>query len=199
MKVNFQTSVGVATGTSPMCMHACGMIRNMNNIILIGMPASGKSTAGVILAKVLGKGFVDTDLVIQQRENARLCDIIEERGIEGFLECEKEAVLSIKTENSVIATGGSVVYSSDAMNYLSGLGRIIYLKVEKELLFKRLRDIHQRGVVLKDGETPDEMYENRKLLYEKYADNVIDEGKLSIEETVCRITDLIKEAQHGIN
>ena len=166
----------------------------MKNIILIGMPASGKSTAGVVLAKVLGKGFVDTDLVIQQRENARLCDIIDEKGIDGFLECEKEAVLSIKTDNSVIATGGSVVYSADAMDYLSGLGRIIYLKVDKKNLFKRLRDIHQRGVVLKDGETMDEMYENRKLLYEKYADYIIDEGKLSIEETVSCITDLVNES-----
>ena len=91
---------------------------NKENYILVGMPASGKSTVGVILAKVLGRTFIDSDIVIQQREGALLCDIIKERGIEGFLKTEEAAVLSIDTSNAVIATGGSVVYSEAGMNHL---------------------------------------------------------------------------------
>lgn len=154
------------------------------NYILVGMPASGKSTVGVILAKVLGRTFIDSDIVIQQREGALLCDIIKERGIEGFLKTEEAAVLSIDTSNAVIATGGSVVYSEAGMNHLKKHGKVIYLKVEKDNLFKRLHNIKQRGVVLKPGETLDEMYSARCILYEKYADFVIDETNASVEDTV---------------
>ena len=163
-----------------------------NNITLIGMPASGKSTVGVILAKILGLSFVDTDLVIQQREGALLCDIISERGLEGFLKAEESAVLSISPSNTVIATGGSVVYSEAGMEYLKSLGKVVYLKVEKEDLFKRLHNIKQRGVVLSPGETLDEMYAARSVLYEKYADIVIDETNASVEETVEKIRELMK-------
>ena len=163
-----------------------------NNITLIGMPASGKSTVGVILAKILGLSFVDTDLVIQQREGALLCDIISERGLEGFLKAEESAVLSISPSNTVIATGGSVVYSEAGMEYLKSLGKVVYLKVEKEDLFKRLHNIKQRGVVLSPGETLDKMYATRSVLYEKYADIVIDETNASVEETVEMIRELMK-------
>ena len=163
-----------------------------NNITLIGMPASGKSTVGVILAKILGLSFIDTDLVIQQREGALLCDIISERGLEGFLKAEESAVLSISPSNTVIATGGSVVYSEAGMEYLKSLGKVVYLKVEKEDLFKRLHNIKQRGVVLSPGETLDEMYATRSVLYEKYADIVIDETNASVEETVEMIRELMK-------
>ena len=163
-----------------------------NNITLIGMPASGKSTVGVILAKILGLSFVDTDLVIQQREGALLCDIISERGLEGFLKAEESAVLSISPSNTVIATGGSVVYSEAGMEYLKSRGKVVYLKVEKEDLFKRLHNIKQRGVVLSPGETLDEMYAARSVLYEKYADIVIDETNASVEETVEMIRELMK-------
>lgn len=155
-----------------------------NNITLIGMPASGKSTVGVILAKILGRNFIDTDLVIQQKESELLCDIIKNRGVEGFLAAEEEAVLSISTSNTVIATGGSVVYSEAGMNYLKSIGKVVYLKVDKEDLFARLHNIRQRGVVLKPGETLDEMFDSRSTLYEKYADYIIDETRASIEETV---------------
>ena len=163
-----------------------------NNITLIGMPASGKSTVGVILAKILGLSFVDTDLVIQQREGGLLCDIISELGLEGFLKAEESAVLSISPSNTVIATGGSVVYSEAGMEYLKSLGKVVYLKVEKEDLFKRLHNIKQRGVVLSPGETLDEMYAARSVLYEKYADIVIDETNASVEETVEMIRELMK-------
>ena len=162
-----------------------------NNIVLIGMPASGKSSLGVILAKVLGKSFIDTDLVIQQRENALLCDIIAKEGVDGFMEKEEKAVLSINPENSIIATGGSVVYSSPAMDYLSGLGKIVYLMVEKKELFRRLKNIKERGVVLQPGESLDEMYNTRKQLYEKYADITVSEENKGIEEVIETIVDLL--------
>ena len=135
--------------------------------------------------------FIDTDLVIQQSEEKLLCDIIKERGVEGFLEAEEKAVLSIHPSKAVIATGGSVVYSEAGMKYLRSIGKVIYLKVGKEELFKRLHNIKQRGVVLKAGETPEEMYDNRCALYEKYADITIDETNSSVEDTVEMIVRMI--------
>ena len=158
-----------------------------NNIVLIGMPASGKSTVGVILAKVLGKKFIDTDLVIQLREDALLADIIKEKGVEGFMKSEEEAILSVGENNTVIATGGSAVYGEKAMEHLKENGTVIYLKVEKDELFKRLKNIKERGVVLKQGETLEEMYDNRSVLYEKYADIIIEERNSTIEETIEKI------------
>ena len=157
------------------------------NIVLIGMPASGKSTAGVILAKVLGKKFIDTDLVIQERENALLADIIKDKGVAGFMKTEEEAILSVDVKNTVIATGGSAVYGEKAMEHLKEKGTVIYLKVEKDELFKRLHNIKERGVVLKQDETVEEMYDNRSVLYEKYADIIIDEKDSTIEETIEKI------------
>ena len=160
-----------------------------SNIILIGMPASGKSTAGVILAKVLGKKFVDTDLYIQDRENKLLRDIINEKGLSGFLSIEEDVLSSLDETNAVIATGGSAVYSVEEMNHLKRIGKVVYLKVGKEELFKRLKNIRERGVVLRDGETLEEMYDERCRLYEMYADVVVEEKGCSIEETVERIAD----------
>ena len=163
-------------------------ILGKSNIVLIGMPASGKSTVGVILAKMLGKDFLDTDLVIQQREHALLCEIIEQRGVDAFLKSEEEAALSISPVNTVIATGGSVVYSEKAMQYLSGIATVIYLKADKDEITRRLRNIKERGVVLRDGENFDDMYDHRSVLYEKYADIVIEEDGSGIEGTIGKIS-----------
>ena len=156
------------------------LLRSNDNIVLTGMPASGKSTVGVILAKILGMDFIDTDIVIQRREGARLSEIIEKQGIEGFLKIEEQAVLSINVQNTVIATGGSVIYSSRAMEHLSDNGSIVYLKVSKEEILKRLKDISERGVVLKPGETIEEMFDARALLYGKCADITVTEDGFSI-------------------
>lgn len=169
------------------------MMNNKTDIVLIGMPASGKSTVGVILAKVLGMKFIDTDLRIQEREKALLSEIIKNKGVDAFLGCEEDALLSLNTENTVIATGGSAIYSDRGMKHLSENSVIIYLKVNKEILFSRLNDINERGVVLKGGQSMDDMYEERILLYEKYADMVIDEDNLTIEETVGKISELLKK------
>ena len=160
------------------------------NIVLIGMPASGKSTAGVILAKLLAMDFVDTDIVLQQREGCRLRDIIEAKGIEPFLKKEERAVLSISARHTVIATGGSVVYSDAAMKHLKENAMIIYLKVGFGKMRKRLGDLRKRGVILRNGETLKEMYDERCVLYEKYADIVLCE-KGAVEDTVRMIVGVL--------
>lgn len=160
-----------------------------NNIVLIGMPGVGKSTVGVILAKIKGYMFSDADLLIQDREKRLLCEIIEEDGIDGFLRIENEVNAQINAKNSVIATGGSVVYGEEAMNHLKNIGIVVYLKVGFEEIERRLGNIKDRGVVLKEGQTLKDLYDERTPLYEKYADITVDESGLGIEETVERITD----------
>ena len=162
------------------------------NIVLIGMPGVGKSTAGVILAKVLGYQFVDVDLLIQRRENRLLSRIIEEEGVEGFIEIESRVNASLFVEDSVISTGGSVIYGDKAMKHLSEIGVIVYLKLPFEILEKRLKDIEGRGVLLKEGQTLAGLYEERLPLYEKYAHIIIDETGLGIEQTVRRIVEEYK-------
>ena len=159
----------------------------MSNIVLIGMPASGKSTAGVILAKLLGFSFLDTDLLIQSREGRRLHEIIADRGVDGFLAAEAAACRSIRAERCVIATGGSVVYSEAAMAHLKSLGCVIYLEVDFETLTGRLQDLRERGVVLRPEQTLAELYRERVILYEKYADLIVFEGGGTLEDTVMRV------------
>lgn len=150
----------------------------MRNVILIGMPGSGKSTVGVVLAKKLGYQFIDSDLVIQEKCGKLLYQLIEERGEAGFLMLENEINESIMAEGAVIATGGSAVYGREAMRHFQEIGRIVYLKLPFEELEMRLGDLHERGVVLKEGYTLRDLYEERIPLYEKYADITIDcEGK----------------------
>ncbi len=154
------------------------------NIVLIGMPTSGKSTVGVILAKILGMDFVDTDIVIQKREGLRLKQIIDERGVDGFLKAEEQALLNLNVRNTVIATGGSAVYSKAAMTHLGEGSVIVYLQVEREELSRRLKDVKERGVVLRPGESIEEMYSARTKLYREFADITIAEAGYSIEDTV---------------
>lgn len=165
----------------------------MDNIVLIGMPGVGKSTVGVILAKILGYEFVDADLVIQKEEGKLLKDIIAEHGADGFIEVENKVNSQLNVHHSVIATGGSVIYGKEAMAHLKGIGTVVYLKQSFRVLNRRLRNIKNRGVVLKDGQTLRDLFEERTVLYEKYADIVVDEYGLSIEETVeavCKALDI---------
>ncbi len=160
---------------------------NKKNIILIGMPGVGKSTIGVILAKVLGYQFVDSDLVIQKEEGKLLKEIIAEVGPEGFIEVENRINASLDVTNSIVATGGSVVYGKEAMEHLREIGTVVYLALPFEEINKRLSDIKGRGVVLKAGQTLKDLYEERTVLYEKYADVRIDETGLNVEETINAI------------
>lgn len=155
-----------------------------SNIILIGMPGSGKSTCGVLAAKALLKNFFDTDLLLQNLEGKRLQNIIDENGIDYFNKAEERAILSLNIQGTVIATGGSVVYSEKAMRRLQSLGKIIYLRLSYEEMEKRIKNITTRGIVLKKGETLFDMYNERSSLYEKYADETLNCDGMTVEETV---------------
>ena len=159
----------------------------MANIILIGMPGCGKSTVGVILAKTLGVGFVDTDLVIQQRENRLLQNIIDVDGIDYFLDCEAQAVKTVDCDNSVIATGGSVVYREDAIEHLKKNGKIVYLDVPLDEIKRRLNNISTRGIAAKKNDSIDDIYNERVALYNKYADIIIKTDGEYVEKTVEKI------------
>ena len=154
------------------------------NVVLIGMPGVGKSTIGVILAKVLGKDFIDADLVIQKKEGRLLREIIEQEGPDGFLAVEERVNAGICPDAAVIATGGSVVYGQRAMEHLGRIGAIVYLKLSYPAVESRLRDIRGRGVVLRDGQTLLDLYQERAVLYERYADVTVEEDGLGVEETL---------------
>ena len=163
-----------------------------NNIILIGMPGCGKSTIGVVLAKSLGYRFIDSDLLIQEREQRLLHEIITQDGLEAFNQIENQVNASIETSSSVIATGGSVIYGQEAMKHLKKIGTVIYLQLPENLLSGRLGDLNQRGVSIKAGQTLHSLYEERIPLYEKYADITIDCAKKEIRDCVYEITSMIQ-------
>ncbi len=140
------------------------------NLVLIGMPGVGKSTLGVLIAKTLSAPFLDTDLLIQSEQGKRLHEIIEEIGLDRFKKLEEEAVVRLRVRGTVIATGGSVVYSAAAMNHLKRRGTILWLDLSCSLLEKRLGDLDARGVVRKPGQRLRDLYEERKVLYSRYAD-----------------------------
>ncbi|MEF2735276.1 MAG: shikimate kinase [Blautia sp.] len=166
---------------------------NKQNVVLIGMPGVGKSTVGVILAKVLGYEFVDSDLLIQKAEKRLLREIIAQEGQAGFLKIENRVNASIDMEKTVIATGGSVVYCTEAMEHLKKIGTVVYLKLDYEILKKRLGNLRCRGVVLRKGQTLKDLYDERTPLYEKYADIVVDEKNLNIEETLQKILERLEK------
>ena len=160
---------------------------NRDNIVLIGMPGVGKSTVGVVLAKALGYQFVDADLLIQEAEGKLLSELIEEHGTDGFIEIENRVNSQIQTHRSVIATGGSVVYGKEAMEHLKSIGTVVYLKQNLRVLQRRLRNLKGRGVVLKEGQTLVDLYKERTVLYEKYADITVNEYGLNVEQTIDKI------------
>lgn len=139
------------------------------SIILIGMPSCGKSTLGVLLAKKLGMEFIDSDLLIQKKHQKLLHELIKEHGNDGFLEIESEVNCSITEQNAVIATGGSAVYSERAMRHFATIGKIVYIHISYEEMEARLGDFAHRGVVMPEGYTLRDLYNERAALYEKYA------------------------------
>ncbi|CUX58738.1 Shikimate kinase [Clostridium sp. C105KSO15] len=169
------------------------MTSKLNNITLIGMPASGKSTVGVLLAKRLGYSFVDVDIVIQEQEGRLLKDIIAKEGQEGFLAVENRINAGLNVRHSVIAPGGSVIYGKEAMEHLKEISTVVYLKLSYESVEERLGNLVDRGVVLKDGMTLRDLYEERVPYYEKYADITIDENGLDAGKTVDRLRSIMEE------
>lgn len=159
----------------------------MKNIVFIGMPGVGKSTIGVILAKILGYSFIDSDLVIQETTGKLLKDIITAEGVEGFLAVENHINSTITGEKAIIATGGSAVYGAEAMAHFQKIAVIVYLKADYETLASRLKNIKNRGVVFKEGQTLMDIYQERIPLYEKYAHVIIDTKNDNTEEVVAKV------------
>ncbi len=157
------------------------------NIVLIGMSGAGKSTLGVLLAKTLGMNYVDTDIVIQQSQGRLLQEIIDTDGIYRFIKIEEQAVTGLTLTNCVVATGGSVVYSDAAMRFLKENGRVVYLHVPYEEIDKRLKNISDRGIVVKEGKSLRGVYDERVPLYQKYCDVTVDCTNKDTEECVREI------------
>lgn len=170
------------------------MSDKLSNIILIGMPGVGKSSVGVILAKILGYRFLDCDLVIQEKEGKLLHEIISSEGLDGFIKVENKINASINCEKCIVATGGSAIYGEDAMAHFKEIGTIVYLKSDYETIAERLGDLAARGVAMKEGQTLKDLYEERVPLYEKYADVIVDEsGCRSVRETISKLLEKIKK------
>lgn len=168
-------------------------MRRNENIVLIGMPGAGKSTVGVVLAKHMGRRFLDSDLVIQEKTGKLLHEIISEKGLEGFLAVENEINSGLEKNGSVIATGGSVIYGQQAMDHLRQTGTVVYLKLSFEEIRSRLGDLKKRGVALKEGQTLRDLYEERIPLYEKYADFILECDRKSIRTIVEELAEALEQ------
>ena len=167
----------------------------MKNIVLIGMPGAGKSTVGVVLAKHEGFGFLDSDLVIQEKTGLLLHEVISREGDEGFRQVENRVNASLRVRHTVIATGGSVIYGREAMQHLRRIGTVVYLKLSCPSIAERLGDLKERGVTLKEGQTLQQLYDERVPLYERYADITIDCEEKSIREIVAEISARLSRPQ----
>ena len=161
-----------------------------SNITLIGMPGAGKSTVGIVLAKILCKNFIDADLVIQHNEGKRLHKIIEEIGNEKFLKLENNTLANMKVHNSIISTGGSAIFGKEAMAHLKKTSTVVYLKVSYDIIEKRLGNLKRRGVILDAGQTLRDIYDIRTPLYESYADIIIEcDNESDIQATAMKIAE----------
>ena len=169
------------------------MNHKKKNLIFIGMPAVGKSTVGIVVAKRVGMQFIDTDLLIQEQEGKLLREIIAEKGQDGFLEIENRVNASVTPVNAVISPGGSVVYCREAMEHYKKIGTVVYLKASYQTIKKRIRNPKKRGVVLRDGQSFRDLYNERVPFFEKYADITICEDGCRIEETIENVLNAVKK------
>ncbi len=164
-----------------------------HNLILIGMPGAGKSTLGVLLAKQLGLDFLDTDLLLQRRTGLRLQHIINLQGLHRFRTAEEQMLLELDCQQTLIATGGSVIYSDSGMNHLKTLGSLVYLQISLPFLAKRIADMGQRGMVIGAGQSFADLYAERTPLYHKYADIIVDIDHCSIEQSIKKLEKSVTE------
>ena len=160
------------------------MQRHKTNIVLIGMPGSGKSTVGVILAKMLAKSFLDTDILIQQRTSRTLQEIVDSSGHMVLRTIEEQTLLSVNCQETVIATGGSAAYSEPAMRHLGQQGTVVFLDVDLATLERRISNYHTRGLAKRPEQSFEDLFAERLLLYKKYAEIVVKNSSLS-QEQVC--------------
>jgi len=165
----------------------------MRNIILIGMPGCGKSTVGVVLAKNLGMDFVDSDLVIQRETGKKLAELLDEHGDAGFRAIENRINAALDVHDSVVATGGSVIYGEEAVSHLKSIGTVIYLQLSYEQIEDRLGDLHARGVTIQPGQTLRDLYQERCPLYERWADMTLPCDELRLREVVQLIAAKMEE------
>lgn len=168
------------------------MKHTKQNITLIGMPGVGKSTIGVILAKIIGYEFIDSDILIQKQEGRLLKDIIAEVGSDVFLEIENRIHTQMDVTHSVISPGGSICYCREGLEHLRDISTIVYLKLDYDQLERRLGNLTARGVVLKNGQSLRDLYEERTPLYEKYAHVTLDESDLTVENTLQAIMEALQ-------
>lgn len=161
-----------------------------DNLVLIGMPGSGKSTLGVLVAKALGLDFVDTDLMLQRQAGMRLAEILARHGTDGFLAMEDQLLASLEVEKTVVATGGSAIYHARGMAQMKALGPVVWIDVPFRELRRRLGDLAARGVVLDEGQTLRELFEERRPLYSQWADLRLPSGREPLEATVARLRGL---------
>lgn len=164
----------------------------MNNVTLIGMPGAGKSTIGVVLAKVLGYDFIDSDLLIQKSEGKLLWEIMRDYGNDGFNRIEERINSEITADHAVIATGGSVIYGPAAMDHLRSISTVVYLKVGYAILEKRLGDLAKRGVVLEPDQTLLDLYKQRVPLYEKYAHITVNVGHKTVSNAAASVCEALR-------
>ena len=172
------------------------MQESSKNITLIGMPGAGKSTLGVVLAKRRGLRFVDTDLLIQEGSGRLLSQIIEQDGLDAFLDYENKVLAGLECTGHVISTGGSACYGAEAMAHLKAMSTVVYIDIPLDEMLRRLGDLVKRGVAIRPGLTIQDVYEERKPLYEKYADIVFTSGRMSTREAVESLDELL--TQHGL-
>ena len=167
--------------------------RNMavKNITLIGMPGSGKSTIGVLLAKRLGLDFVDTDILIQTQQGAQLQDVLDSLGLEAFLDLEGDTLAALDCHNTVLAPGGSCVCRKHAMEQLKRLGAVVYIKLPFEEIEARITNLDRRGIAFRPGETLRDIYEERSPLYEQYADITVETYGLTLEQSAAMVEKIL--------
>lgn len=161
------------------------------NLVLIGMPGAGKSTVGVLLAKRLGYHFVDSDLLLQAQAESRLQSIIRTRGLTVFRQLEEKILCGLEGDRTVFATGGSAIYSAEAMQHLRSLGKIVFIDTPLDVLENRVRDMDVRGVVVDPGQSYADLFRYRHPLYRQYADVIVESGRLSAEEIAGQIEALV--------
>lgn len=159
----------------------------MGNIVLIGMPASGKSTVGIHLAEKLNINFIDTDDLIEECEGMKLQEIIDERGNDYFWNVEEQILCNLKCNDTVIATGGSAILFPNAIDHLKEIGKIVYLEQSIDLLKMRLSNLDSRGVTLDEGESIESLYNYRVPLYRKYSQTTVKVADKSVEDVVDEI------------